>query len=251
MQNPQLFMTRRITCWVKEQGFVRTWFSRPVTWSSSSAAPNWSWELCRMLMGNALFMTSTHQPLETHGSLEVTLWLCVGNNFSRWYQKPLPKRIPLSVQQQHRFLQISPSSAHSFRCQIQQQIIKLPPNKRRLAKGCGCFMWFLLNEGDTFTAKPSTIGLAAKIPTLQMKAPTTGQSAKMKIRLVLQENLFLWPEVSFSQPQVFTETSHLRPAFIFSSVHRSYHYQSSDTCKTNPKKFPPNQQHLADTKGGK
>lgn len=145
------------------------------------------------------------------------------------------KSFPVGVQQQHGLLQVSPPSVLSFKCQTQLQIIKLPLNKRRLAKGCGCFMWFLLNEGDYFTAKPSTVGLAAKIPTLQIKAPTTGQSAKMKIRLVLWENLFLWPEVSFSQPQIFTEISQLRPVFLFSSVHRSYHYEFSDTCKTKTK----------------
>lgn len=191
-----------------------------------------------MPTANSWFTTSTHQALETHGSLEVTLVTVHREQFLQMIPKVFTKKsFPVDVQQQNRLLQVSPPSAHSFKCQIPLQIIKLPPNKRRLLKACCCFMWFLLNEGHYFTAKPSTVGLAAKISTLQIKAPTTGQSAKMKIRLVLRENLFLWPEVSFSQPQVFTEISQLRPVFVFSSVHKSYHYEFSDTCKT--KKVPP------------
>lgn len=82
------------------------------------------------------------------------------------------------------------------------------------------------------TAKPSTAGLAAKIPTSQIKAPTKGQSAKRKIRMVLGDNLFLWPEVSFSQPRIFTEICQLRPGLIFSSAHRPYHCEFSDASKT-------------------
>lgn len=178
-------------------------------------------------------------------SLEVTLVTVHRQQLLQILKIFTKKSLPVGVQQEHWLPQISPPNTHPFKCQIQLQIIKLPPNKRRLEKGCGCFMWFLLNEGDYFTAKPSTVGLAAKILTLHIKAPTRGQSAKMKVRLVLRENLFLWLEVFFSQ--VFTEISQLRPVFVFSSVHRSYHYEFSDTCKL--KKFPPIQQHL-DTKGG-
>lgn len=73
----------------------------------------------------------------------------------------------------------------------------------------------------------------------------------MKITLILQENLFLWPEVSFSQPQLFTEISQLRPVFIFTFFHRSYSYEFSDMCKMKNEKFPADQQHIASTKGGK
>lgn len=120
------------------------------------------------------------------------------------------------------FTYLSPPRACSLRCQIQLKIAKLPPNKRRLPRGCGCFMWFLLNEGHYFTTKTRKVGLAAKTPTSQL--PTTGQSAKMKIRPVWWENLFFWPEVSFSQLQVFTGISQLRFVLICSSVHRSHCY---------------------------
>lgn len=92
-------------------------------------------------------------------------------------------------------------------------------------------MWLLLNEGHYFTTKTRKVGLAAKTPTLQI--PTTGQSAKMKIRLVLWENLFFWPEVSFSQVQVFTDISQLRFVLIFSFVHR-YEFLLQSKQNKNP-----------------
>ena len=212
MQNLQLFITKRITRWVIARTSQNMVFQTLVTSSCSSAAPNWSWELCRMQTGNSWFMTSTHQALETHLSLEVTLVTVHGEHFSKWYRRSLPKRVSqwMSNNSIGFFRYLHPACilwSASYK-------IKLPPNKRTLVKGCGCFMWFLFNEGDYFTAKPSTAGLAAQIPTFQIKAPTTGQSAKMKIRLVLQESLFLWPEVFFSQPQVFTEISQDKCSYL-------------------------------------
>lgn len=216
-----------------------------VATSSSSAAPKQSWELCRMPIGNPWFARSIWQALGTHGSLEVTL---VALHWEKFLQKIFTKgSFTVGVQQQHRLLQMSPPSTYSFKCQIQLQIIKLPPNKRRLVKGCGCFMWFLLDEGDYFPPQPSAVGLAAKIPALQIKALTTGQSANMKIRLVFQENLFLWPEDSFFQPQVLTEISQLRPIKIFCHIPAHTFLCSRITplwfltCKMKQKKFLPKQ----------
>lgn len=74
----------------------------------------------------------------------------------------------------------------------------------------------------------------------------------MKITLILQENLFLLARgFLLPAPPFFTEISQLRPVFIFTFFHRSYSYEFSDMCKMKNEKFPADQQHIADTKGGK
>lgn len=169
MQNLKLFITNRITCWVIAKISQNMVFQTLVTSSFSAAAPDWNWELCRTSIGNSWLTTSTHQALETHRSSAVTLVTLRGAQFLQMTPEVFTKEsFPVGVQQPYRLLQMSPPRVYSFKFQIQLQIIKLPANKRRLAKGCGCFMGFLLNEGDSFTAKPSRVRPAAKIPALQI-----------------------------------------------------------------------------------
>lgn len=167
MQNVKLFITNRITCWVIAKISQNMVFQTLVTSSFPAAAPDWSWELCRMSIGNFWLTTSIHQALETHRSSVVTLVTLRGAQFFQIMPEVFAKE-SFPVQQLYRLIQMSPPRVYSFKFQIQLQIIKLPANKRRLAKGCGCFMGFLLNEGDSFTAKPSTVRPAAKMPALQI-----------------------------------------------------------------------------------
>lgn len=94
------------------------------------------------------------------------------------------------------------------------------------------FMCLLLNEGHYFTTKTRKVGLAAKTPTLQI--PPTRQSAKMKIRQILWENLFFLAR-NFLLPAPSFYWYQSRLVFIFSSVHRS---QQVFITKTKRPKVP-------------